>query len=211
MKVWKGETPQHTIAVKLDGIQAMLDDKGRVVARSGKALYNIDPKHLKPGRKYEVYCGSFKETQSIVRASKSKRRAVRKDELFEIWPKTDKRIVLSFADASKDLTATFLSALSHGFEGLVIDQTYKLKRAETHDVIVTAVLPGKGKHAGRMGALMTTKGKVGTGFTDKDRDEDWKPGDVIEVECMELTAAGKMRKPRFIRRRWDKPASEIEE
>ena len=55
-----------------------------------------------------------------------------------------------------------------------------------------------------MGALLTDHGKVGTGFSDSDREEDWKIGDLIEAEYMEITEAGKMRHARFIQRRLDK-------
>jgi hypothetical protein len=213
MKVWKGETPKHTIAVKLDGIQAMLQQTNAgpmVVSRSGKQLFNIDPAFLEDGKKYEVYCGSFALTQSIVRSSVSARRHVDKDELYEIFPNTDPRIVLPFKPDMVQDFYRMVTAAPWNAEGLVIDQKYKLKRAETHDVIVTGIIPGKGKNAGKMGALMTTMGKVGAGFTDAQRTETWTVGEVIEVECMELTKSGKFRKPRFKRRRWDKPASEVE-
>lgn len=212
MKVWKGEIPKRTIAVKLDGVQAMLNSSGEVVARSGKRLHNIDPRLLKPGRKYEVYCGSFAETVSIVKSSKSKRRAVRKDELFEIFPTTDKRIVLPFRPDMVEEFFRIVTAEPWGAEGLVIDQTYKIKRAETYDVIVTGIVPAKpGKYTGLMGSLMTNKGRVGTGFSARQRAETWTIGEVIEVECMELTKDGKFRKPRFKRRRWDKSASEVDQ
>ena len=80
----------------------------------------------------------------------------------------------------------------------------KVKSSDTFDVQVTDVVPGRGKHTGRMGALMTERGKVGTGFTDAQRSEVWQAGEIIEVECMSLTPSGKFRHPRFVRRRFDK-------
>jgi ATP-dependent DNA ligase len=52
-------------------------------------------------------------------------------------------------------------------------------------------------------------GKVGTGFSDAMRKEDWNSriGEFIEVECMQLTPDGKFRHPRFLKRRWDKNAN----
>jgi len=52
-------------------------------------------------------------------------------------------------------------------------------------------------------------GKVGVGFSDVERETWWtpvfrRPGIIIEVECMELTPAGRFRHPRFIRIREDK-------
>jgi len=64
-----------------------------------------------------------------------------------------------------------------------------------------------------MGALMTDMGKVGTGFTDMERQEWWikrnsRVGTVIEVECMQLTPDGLFRHPRFVRWRPDHPGKE---
>lgn len=201
LKVYAGETPQIAIAIKLDGIQAMLNDEGKVVSRSGKPLYNIDPKLLTPGKKYEVFCHNFKITDSIVSTQgEHPNGPMRACHLFEIWPGTDDRLKLSTLDAKQ----AFDYAMLWGYEGIVIDKKYKWKKKETLDVKVTGIIPGKGKHAGRMGALMTTHGKVGTGFSDKEREEVWYIGEYIECDCMEITPDGKMRHGRFLRRRWDK-------
>lgn len=199
METWKGQKATHTVAVKLDGVQAKLLN-GIVVSRSGKPLYNIDPAHLEDGKRYEVFLGSFKETNSIVRTHDHGRK-VGRDELYEIWPSTDPRIILPL---DTDLETKFREIVAAGGEGLVIDQTYKMKSVETHDVEIIAVIPGRGKHTGRMGALVTPRGNVGTGFSDAERQLPWSIGDVIEVECMSLTEGGKFRMPRFVRHRWDK-------
>lgn len=199
MKVWKGQAPKHTVAIKLDGIQAALKD-GSVVSRSGKPLRNIDPAFLEHGKKYEVYLGSFKETVSVLRTLDHERK-VRKDELYEIYPDTDQRLLLPL---DCDIEAEFFRIVSDGGEGLVIDQKFKKKKIVTYDVTVIGVIPGKRKNTGKMGSLLTEMGKVGVGFTDKEREMEWHPGDMIEVACMELTEKGKFRKPRFVRNRWDK-------
>lgn len=75
------------------------------------------------------------------------------------------------------------------------------------DVRVIGWEKGEGKHLGRMGALVTEKGKVGTGFSDKEREEyteEYILGKVIEVSCMELTPQGKFRFPKFVRTRLDR-------
>jgi len=101
--------------------------------------------------------------------------------------------------------------LKRGDEGLVIYQgevSYKVKPRENHDVIVTGFTEGKGKYSGLVGALETNMGKV-SGMTDQQRADFTKElPEVIEVECMGLTKNGKFRHPRFIRVRFDKPASE---
>jgi ATP-dependent DNA ligase len=124
-----------------------------------------------------------------------------------------------------DITEWKAKSRSMHIEGLVLKQAhwsgwYKLKPTSTTDVVVYAVLPGCGKHAGRMGALMIEAhdeagiarplGKVGGGFTDVEREwpkEQWI-GRVIEVEYDSLAARGRLRFPRFLRTRDDKPAAE---
>jgi hypothetical protein len=202
LKPYAGQPVKESIAIKIDGIQAMLNEQGAVVSRSGKPLYNLDAKLLKPGKKYEVYLGTFKETDSVLSTHESERK-VFADEVYEIWPDTDWRL---YIDPTCQVDNVFKWAVSMGYEGLVIDRKYKLKTEETHDVPITAVIPGKGKYLGCMGALMTPMGKVGTGFSDAMRKEDWNSriGEFIEVECMQLTPDGKFRHPRFKRRRRDK-------
>lgn len=200
LKLYAGQPVKESIAIKLDGIQAMLNEAGDVVSRSGKPLYNIDPSLLEAGKKYEIFHTSFKITDSILSTHIHKIK-IQEEHVYEIWPSTDERLIL---DSSFDVYFLYEYARKNGYEGLVIDKKYKLKPKENYDVPITAVIPGKGKYLGCMGALMTPMGKVGTGFKDHERREDWSIGEYIEVECMELTPDGKFRHPRFIRRRWDK-------
>lgn len=200
MKTWKGQKPLHTLAIKLDGVQAMLRD-GVVVTRSGNPLHNIDPAHLETGKRYEVFLGSLSETTSVVRSLKHERK-VQRHELYEIAPGTDSRLMLPLTD---EVERVFAEVTAQGHEGLVIDQTYKLKAVETYDVEIIGVRPAKaGKYFGLMGALLTPMGKVGTGFTKQQRAQSWRIGDLIEVECMQLTEKGRFRHARFVRHRWDK-------
>ena len=89
---------------------------------------------------------------------------------------------------------------------------YKVKADQTLDAIVVDVVPGKGKHAGRHGALVlaladgTRVGKCGIGNDDQWRDADVL-GRVAEFRH-EGIQRGAMRFPRFSRWREDKPASE---
>ena len=93
-----------------------------------------------------------------------------------------------------------------------------LKMKEVIDglAMVQGVQPGEGKHTGRMGALEVieigakahTPGdvikpamvnfKVGTGFSDAEREEDWPVGTKIRWAAQERTDAGIPRFPRFL-------------
>lgn len=86
----------------------------------------------------------------------------------------------------------------------------KIKSEQDREVEVIRVIPGTGKHEGRMGALLCHMGKfdnfndpigqefkVGTGFTNAQRElDDWL-GKIITVEYSQLTPRGVPRHPRF--------------
>lgn len=98
----------------------------------------------------------------------------------------------------------------------------KLKFQDTLDLEVIAVEEGKGRNAGRLGALVcklekpvTFNGKlfdtvnVGSGFNDQQRDEFWKNqneviGKTAEVEFQEISEYGVPRFPVFLQIRFDK-------
>ena len=86
----------------------------------------------------------------------------------------------------------------------------KIKRVLSFDLRIKGWEGGKGKHEGRMGALvMDFHGKdlrVGTGFSDKDREMPpayWL-NQIGEVEAMDLSSEGLLREPRFKGLRFDK-------
>lgn len=108
-------------------------------------------------------------------------------------------------------------ARRRGIEGFVLREGYswrwyKLKGTKTVDAVVTEQHRGTGRHAHRLGAVSIwvedrDLGRVGTGFSDADRNVFWKQslvGKVIEVEYDCLAANGKLRFPRFVRVRDDK-------
>jgi ATP-dependent DNA ligase len=121
-------------------------------------------------------------------------------------------------------------SLGPGYDGIVIwdlmgtplldkkaraGQAIKFKPNITVDARVEAVIEGKGKHAGRLGALsISYNGKVsevGTGFSDKQRAEFWANpplGQIAEVEAMGYTPDGILREPRFKGLRFDKKESD---
>jgi DNA ligase-1 len=103
-----------------------------------------------------------------------------------------------------------------GGEGLVLrraDAPYaagrsaamlKLKPLQDAEAVVLAHLPGRGRHAGRLGALQvrTDSGHVfaiGTGFSDAERDAPPAPGQRITFHHRGLTEAGVPRFASFLR------------
>src|SRR5262249_19870575 len=107
-----------------------------------------------------------------------------------------------------------------GGEGLMLRQPgskYAVGRSATllkvktlHDAEATVVAhqPGKGKHAGRLGALEVvmaegTRFAVGTGFSDAERASPPPVGSVITFRYQELSDGGVPRFPSFVRVRKD--------
>ena len=91
-------------------------------------------------------------------------------------------------------------------------EAIKVKPVQSLDLEVHGWFRGKGKHAGRAGGITVlyrgVQTDVGTGFTDREREEIASAGQapcaIAEVEFMELTADGKLREPRFKGWRYDK-------
>lgn len=91
-------------------------------------------------------------------------------------------------------------------------EAIKAKPVQSLDLEVHGWFRGKGKHAERAGGITVlyrgVQTDVGTGFTDREREEIASAGQapcaIAEVEFMELTADGKLREPRFKGWRYDK-------
>jgi DNA ligase-1 len=227
MKLWNCEDlkGEWIITVKIDGVNATWDG-GKFVSRRGKPLYNANEAGravgAEEGEVYEIFCGSFKETISIVRSNKNPKREVTEFELFDLEPEIDPRLyLLTMEDPTAEkVKELFKGVIDKGYEGLVLrgpnGERLKVKDKITLDLIVLDVVEGKGRNKGRVGALVTSRGKV-SGMTDAQREEFWEHGGVniigrmIEVECMQLTEAGKMRHARFTRVRDDKPLEESDD
>lgn len=214
---WNGKSlkGEYRLTIKIDGVRLTRNEQGEMVSRSNKPLYNLPPipEHIQDA---EVYLHNWDMTVSAVRTHNGTE--LPQSCIYELRPNLDPRLDLGLV---KDPTAEQIQSwlersLSFGHEGLVLERLrdgrwIKVKNKETYDVLVTGFQAGTGKHEGRMGALITNYGKVGTGFTDAQRQE-WQElhdqglaiGMLIEVECMEVTKDGKFRHPRFIRVRMDK-------
>lgn len=88
------------------------------------------------------------------------------------------------------------------------DDLLKVKPHEDADAIVVGHLPGQGRHQGRMGALQvrTPEGvalRLGTGFTDAQRDHPPPPGTWVTYRYRGLTDKGVPRFASFLRVRED--------
>jgi hypothetical protein len=240
-KAWNGKDLKGTweVTLKIDGVRALyvLTEVGPMwLSRAGKPLYNVpDPtaSRTKVFTDCEVYLPTFKDTIRAVRTKSPKDDTppIRPEHLYSLDP-LDSRLKGSAckglpnsveAPTAARIRQMLKAANFAGYEGLVLrqgDKWLKVKPEETHDVLVTGVIEGTGKHKGRLGALITGKGKVGTGFSDTERQDFWhwhitghngehdEPlvGRTIEVSCMHFTSGGMFRHPRFVRMRPDKNA-----
>ncbi len=208
MKQWDGKdlVGLWNITRKIDGVQAIITENG-AVSRKGKPLHNL--KNIPPGT-YEIFKNNWETSVSMVRTHDST--LVDLKDAYNIGqPFPDVRLLL-FTDTNipaKFVEKMFKDQVAQGHEGLVLwgpnNEKVKVKPVETYDVEVIGYQDGKGKHVGRLGALLTRMGKVGTGFKDEQRDYKLYPiGSTIEVRAMGLTPSGKFRHPRFVRARFDK-------
>ena len=84
----------------------------------------------------------------------------------------------------------------------------KVKTFHDEDAVVVDYVKGKGRHKGRLGALVVrladgTEFSVGTGFTDKQRNNPPAIGSTITFRYQELSDGGVPRFPSFVRHRED--------
>lgn len=114
------------------------------------------------------------------------------------------------------LHALLERTVQQGGEGLMLHRGQSLYRSERNDDLlkyklyedaearVVALLPGQGKHAGRLGALLVETGeglrfKLGGGFSDAERAQPPRVGDLVTYRYNGLNASGVPRFARFLR------------
>ncbi|MFT3720955.1 DNA ligase [Pseudorhodoferax sp.] len=88
------------------------------------------------------------------------------------------------------------------------DDLLKFKPHDDAEARVIALLPGRGRHAGRLGALLVETGegrrfRLGTGFTDAQRADPPPVGSLVTYRYDGLNASGLPRHARFLRVRGD--------
>jgi hypothetical protein len=208
-KNWKGNDlkGEWEVTLKIDGVRMLRDEDGNPVSRAGKPLYNLEgiDDDITDA---EIFLKDWETSVSMVRTKEGI--LIKNEYAYSLDPLDDRLKDGTVTDPTAEFISRRLDEANEvGYEGLILrqgDKWLKVKPSETYDVEVTNVIEGTGKYVGMMGALVTAKGKVGTGFTDAMRKEFWdmKTGTIIEVECMSITKDGKFRHPRFKRIRWDK-------
>ncbi|WP_446751573.1 DNA ligase [Variovorax sp. S12S4] len=127
------------------------------------------------------------------------------------------------ATTHADLQALLDKTVKMGGEGLMLHRGGSLYRAERNndllkvkphedaDARVVGHVPGKGRHGGRLGALLveTPEGKrfkLGTGLTDAERDNPPAVGSWVTYRFNGMNASGLPRFARFMRVRIDLPS-----
>ena len=130
-------------------------------------------------------------------------------------------------DDAKHLAQTFVSR--GGYDGAILrdpkagytigpvkrGEIVKVKPVISLDLRVLDVVPGEGKHAGRIGALRVGLGAlttdVGTGLSDEERGRgaDYWVGKIVEIEAMGFSTEHKLREPRFKGERFDKTTADL--
>ena len=121
-----------------------------------------------------------------------------------------------------DMLKRFKSAVAEGAEGIMLRKPgsayaprrsaslLKVKPTDSAEAVVTGYQGGTGKHAGRMGAVHvhlasdpSKQFKIGTGFSDREREDPPPIGSIVEFQYNDVTAAGIPRFPAFLRVRTD--------
>lgn len=146
---------------------------------------------------------------------------------LELIERKAKELGYDWAPLSKaiDISKALEFAKTERAEGLVLKQRnyygwFKTKFRETIDCVVMDVIMGAGKFSNLVGAIelglfdgqnLVSVGRVGTGFTDEERqaiDPISSIGKTIEVFAEGIGAKGALKFPAFRRWRDDKPAKD---
>ena len=206
---------------KVDGVRVMRNAANEPVSRAGKPLYNVAHLEFKDA---EIYSVNWNTSVSLVRTQSPK--LVTQDMVYELTDgNIDPRLLMGTVLHPDDLKLKGLMQLrlDQGDEGLIIRQLHKSGKfyiwlkvvpKKQADVRITGFKEGAGRLKGTLGSIQTNHGSVGSGFDDAMRDDIWNcrtinVGKIIQVEYREVTDAGKLRFPAFVKFRWDKGEESI--
>lgn len=222
-KYYEGETLKGYWKVyrKVDGVRVMRNAANEPVSRAGKPLYNVNHLEFKDA---EVYSINWNTSVSLVRSQTPQ--VVTQDMIYELTDgNIDPRLLMGTVLHPDDLKLKGLMQLrlDQGDEGLILRQLHKSGKfyvwlkvvpKKQADVRITGFKEGAGRLKGTLGSIQTKHGSVGSGFDDELRDQLWTDrtslmGTIIQVEYREVTEAGKLRFPAFVRQRFDKTEESI--
>ncbi|WJM94055.1 hypothetical protein QDY63_14660 [Pseudomonas brenneri] len=222
-KYYEGETLKGYWKVyrKVDGVRVMRNAANEPVSRAGKPLYNVNHLEFKDA---EVYSINWNTSVSLVRSQTPQ--IVTQDMIYELTDgNIDPRLLMGTVLHPDDLKLKGLMQLrlDQGDEGLILRQLHKSGKfyvwlkvvpKKQADVRITGFKEGAGRLKGTLGSIQTKHGSVGSGFDDELRDQLWTDrtslmGTIIQVEYREVTEAGKLRFPAFVRQRFDKTEESI--
>lgn len=194
------------VTAKIDGVCGITDGTSWT-SRANKPLYNLPT--AAPGE-YEIFLGDWSKSVSAAR-TQINGSLISHSSLYSLRPIDPRLVIARQQNITVNEAKEWLNiAIAKGYEGIVFHCEglgYRLKPMKTMDVVVTGYQPGKGKHEGRLGAILTQFGKVGTGFSDMERElftPEFIVSKLVEIEFTKLTEKGKLREPRFRRLREDK-------
>lgn len=207
-KDWDGKDLQGTwqLSLKINGVQVRMRN-GQAFSKASKPLYNLS--HVPDGL-YEVYCGSWEKSISAVRTQVNGKPVDIKN-LFSLDPVDDRLILIRefINPTAAEINYLLDFYVVQGHEGLVLrkkDLCLKVKKSYTIDLSVLATYTGSGRNFKKLGGFITSKGKVGGGFSDQQRLDflNLKLGTIIEIKYLELTKTGRLKHASFVRIRHDK-------
>lgn len=137
-------------------------------------------------------------------------------------------VVHTKVHSPEDVQECFEADIADGWEGSVLHDAsavyackrsnawIKVKKWLSSEFTITGFIPGTGKHLGRLGSIIVegeydgkkVTSEVGTGFSDAERQEIWDNqadylGLQAEIKMFEVTPAGSLRFPSFLRIRED--------
>lgn len=127
------------------------------------------------------------------------------------------------ATSHETLMARLDSVVAGGGEGLMLhhgdslyragrsDDLLKVKRHQDAEAVVIGHVPGEGRHEGRLGALLVERDdgrrfRIGTGFSDAERESPPALGITVTYKYFGLTSTGLPRFASYLRTRNDEPA-----
>lgn len=166
-----------------------------------------------------IYCQELQKPDRTLPTHMNRQLTLQK--LFDLSLEADvtgrvRPVVFKTCFSDEDIRQYYEEIRDQGGEGVIIKPTdsiyepkrsyawMKIKDQQSEDLKVVDILEGEGKYTGHMGKLVVdfngVEVKVGTGFSDAEREALWKNppiGRIAEVEYHEVTPDGSLRHPRF--------------